>query len=42
MKTARAIYEEGDHKWLAITRDPNRPGFLVDTNEYLVDCGLGQ
>jgi flavorubredoxin len=39
MKTARAIYEEGDHKWLAITRDPNRPSFLVDTNEYLVIHG---
>jgi flavorubredoxin len=39
MKTARAIFEDGDHKWLAITRDPNRPGYLVDTNEYLVIHG---
>lgn len=36
MKTARAIYEDGDHKWLAIVRDASRPGFLIDTNEYLV------
>lgn len=39
MKTARTIFEEGDHKWIAITRDPNRPSFLVDTNEYLVLSG---
>ena len=36
MKTAHAIYEDGDHKWLAIVRDDTRPGFLIDTNEYLV------
>jgi flavorubredoxin len=39
MKTARVIFEDGDHKWLAITRDPNRPGYLIDTNEYLVIHG---
>lgn len=39
MKTARAIFEDGDHKWLAVTRDPNRPDFLIDTNEYLVVHG---
>lgn len=39
MKTARAIFEEGDHKWLAIVRDPSRPDFLIDTNEYLVVHG---
>lgn len=39
MKTSRAIYEDGDHKWLAITRDPNRPNYLIDTNEYLVIHG---
>lgn len=36
MKTAHAIYEDGDHKWLAMVRDDTRPGFLIDTNEYLV------
>jgi flavorubredoxin len=39
MKTARVIFEDGDHKWLAITRDPSRPGYLIDTNEYLVIHG---
>lgn len=39
MKTSQVIYEEGGHKWLAIVRDPNRPGYLVDTNEYLVMVG---
>lgn len=36
MKTARVIYEDGDHKWFAIVRDEDRPDFLIDTNEYLV------
>jgi flavorubredoxin len=44
MKTARTIFEDGDHKWIAIVRDPTRPGYIVDTNEYLVvkgdDCIL--
>jgi flavorubredoxin len=36
MKTARVIFEDGDHKWLAIVRDSARPEFIIDTNEYLV------
>ncbi|MFH2135564.1 MAG: MBL fold metallo-hydrolase [Pseudomonadota bacterium] len=36
MKTIHAIYEDGDHRWLAIARDPAKQGFLIDTNEYLV------
>ena len=39
MKVARPIHEDGDHRWLAIVRDPERPGYLVDTNEYLVSIG---
>jgi flavorubredoxin len=39
MKSARVIYEDGDHKWLAIVRDPTRPGHIIDTNEYLVTQG---
>jgi flavorubredoxin len=39
MKTAQTIYEEGSHKWLAIVRDATRPGYLIDTNEYLVTVG---
>lgn len=36
MKKLQAIYEDGDHKWLAIARDPEKPNYLIDTNEYLV------
>lgn len=36
MKTARVLYEDGSHRWLAIVRDPARPDYLIDTNEYLV------
>ena len=36
MKTARVIFEDGSHKWIALVRDPNRPDYLIDTNEYLV------
>lgn len=39
MKTVRAIYEDGNHKWLAVVRDPERPNYLIDTNEYLVVSG---
>lgn len=39
MKTARVIFESGSHKWIAIVRDPNRPDYLIDTNEYLVVDG---
>lgn len=36
MKTTQTIFEEGTHKWTAIVRDPARPDYLIDTNEYLV------
>lgn len=39
MKTTRTIYQDGDHKWVAIVRDPEKPGYIVDTNEYLVTNG---
>lgn len=39
MKKTTAIYENGGHKWLAVSRDPERPGYLIDTNEYLVTDG---
>lgn len=39
MKQARVIYQDGDHKWWAIARDPARPDYLIDTNEYLVTDG---
>lgn len=39
MKTIQTIFEQGAHKWLMIARDPDRPGDLIDTNEYLVTAG---
>jgi flavorubredoxin len=39
MKTAHVIYEDGKHKWIALVRDPNRPEYLVDSNEYLIIDG---
>jgi len=36
MKKLQFIYENGEHKWAAVSRDPEKPGFLIDTNEYLV------
>lgn len=39
MKTARVIHEDGEHKWIALMRDPHRPDYLIDTNEYLVVDG---
>lgn len=37
MKQARCIFQDGDHRWLAIVRDPQRPGHIIDTNEYFVE-----
>ncbi|MCK6412935.1 MAG: FprA family A-type flavoprotein [Azonexus sp.] len=39
MKKTETIYQDGSHKWLAIVRDQDRPGYLIDTNEYLVVNG---
>ena len=39
MKTTRTIFQEGDHKCVAIFRDPNKPNYIIDTNEYLVTHG---
>lgn len=39
MKAAKVIYENGDHRWLAIARDIQRPKHLIDTNEYVVAIG---
>jgi len=36
MKTTQTIFEEGGHKWIAIVRDPKRPDYIIDTNEYLI------
>ena len=39
MKTSRTVFESGDHKWIMIARDPNKPNYLVDTNEYVIRSG---
>lgn len=39
MKTTKTIFQDGNHKWLAIVRDPDKPGYLIDTNEYLIAHG---
>lgn len=39
MKKTSVIYEDGAHKWLAVSRDPERPDYLIDTNEYLITDG---
>jgi flavorubredoxin len=39
MKKATIIYQSGQHQWIAIARDPERPNYLIDTNEYLITDG---
>lgn len=39
MKQAHCIFEQGDHAWYAIVRDPDRPDHLIDTNEFVVRSG---
>lgn len=36
MKKLQYIYESGDHKWGVVARDPDKPNYIIDTNEYLV------
>jgi flavorubredoxin len=39
MKKTISIYSQGEHKWIVVTRDPSRPEYLIDTNEYLIISG---
>lgn len=39
MKKLQYIYEEGNHKWAVIARDPDKQNYLIDTNEYVVSSG---
>ena len=41
MKKITTIYEEGEHKWHVIARDPEKPDYLIDTNEYLITSSEG-
>jgi flavorubredoxin len=36
MKKNEVIYESESHKWIMITRDPNKLSYVIDTNEYLI------
>lgn len=36
MKKATTIYQSGEHQWIALARDPEKPNYLIDTNEYLI------
>lgn len=36
MKKAQTIYQQGEHLWQVISRDPEKPDYLIDTNEYLI------
>jgi flavorubredoxin len=39
MKKLQVIYENGNHQWIALARDPDRPGYLIDTVEYVITHG---
>lgn len=39
MKRLEVIYADGDHRWAVVARDPERPSYLIDTNEYLISKG---
>jgi hypothetical protein len=40
MKNLEFTYENAPHKWAAISRDPEKPNYLIDANEYLVINGV--
>lgn len=39
MKKLETIYADGDHRWAVVARDPARPDYIIDTNEYLIAKG---
>lgn len=39
MKRVQTIFEQRDHRWAVVARDPEKPAHLIDTNEYLVSKG---
>lgn len=36
MKKAFSIYQNGQHQWRVVARDPQKANFVIDTNEYLI------
>ena len=39
MKKSEIIFENGKHKWSVISRDPTKPDYIIDTNEYVIENG---
>lgn len=39
MKRAHTLFQDRDHSWRVVARDPDRPDHLIDTNEYVVSSG---
>ncbi len=39
MKKTYKLFEQGDHAWRVVARDPERQAHLIDTNEYVVSKG---
>jgi flavorubredoxin len=39
MKKIEFIFEQGEHQWAVLARDPGKPGYVIDTNEYVVSDG---
>ena len=36
MKCIEVIYQQGEHQWAVVARDPDKPNYVIDTNEYLI------
>lgn len=36
MKKLEVIFQQGEHRWAVAARDPDKPNYVIDTNEYLV------
>lgn len=39
MKRIQNIFHDKDHRWTLVTRDPDKPSYMIDTNECLVVSG---
>ena len=39
MKQCQSLFKDGDHQWMAVVRDPEKPSYIIDTNEYLITYG---
>jgi hypothetical protein len=37
MKRVVTLYEQGDHSWRVVARDPMKAAYLIDTNEYVIE-----